>query len=107
LSGLVLLGSVVPVLPTGPLLAAVAAVAVTTVGSHGGLGGAQRHGFLVHPRSFADPGEIVGAEHLHRVLRGRLTDLGHPEPAGDHPADDPDDLPVTARARPPATGTAT
>jgi hypothetical protein len=50
------------------------------VGSHGGLGGGQQRGFLVHPRSFADPGEIVGAEHLHRVFRGWLTDLGHPEP---------------------------
>jgi hypothetical protein len=29
---------------------------------------------------FAAPGTIVGAEHLHRVLRGWLTDLGHPVP---------------------------
>jgi hypothetical protein len=29
------------------------------------------------------PGEVVGAEQLHRVLRGWLTDLGHPEPTGD------------------------
>jgi hypothetical protein len=56
------------------------------VGSHGGLGGPQQHGFLVHPRDLADPGEIVGAEHLHRVLRGWLTQLGHPVPAG-APAD--------------------
>jgi uncharacterized membrane protein YvlD (DUF360 family) len=52
------------------------------VGSHGGLGGPQQHAFLAYPRSFAAPGEIVGAEHLHRVLRGWLTDLGHPEPDG-------------------------
>jgi uncharacterized membrane protein YvlD (DUF360 family) len=52
------------------------------VGSHGGLGGPQQHGFLAYPRSFPDPGEIVGAEQLHRVLRGWLTDLGHPEPDG-------------------------
>jgi hypothetical protein len=26
------------------------------------------------------PGEVVGAEALHRVLRGWLTHLGHPEP---------------------------
>ena len=58
------------------------------VGSHGGLGGPQQHGFLLAPRAWADPGEVVGAEHLHRVLRGWLTDLGHPEPAGDPaPAD--------------------
>lgn len=50
------------------------------VGSHGGLGGPQQRGFLLHPAGFADPGEIVGAEHLHRVLRGWLTDLGHPDP---------------------------
>jgi uncharacterized membrane protein YvlD (DUF360 family) len=56
------------------------------VGSHGGLGGGQQRAFLVHPRSFADPGEIVGAEHLHRVLRGWLTELGHPEPAADRAA---------------------
>ena len=56
------------------------------VGSHGGLGGPQQHAFLVHPRSFRPPGEVVGAEALHRVLRGWLTDLGHPEPAGDDAA---------------------
>jgi uncharacterized membrane protein YvlD (DUF360 family) len=50
------------------------------VGSHGGLGGPQQHALLVHPRSFAAPGEVVGAEALHRVLRGWLTDLGQPEP---------------------------
>jgi hypothetical protein len=50
------------------------------VGSHGGLGGPQSRGFLVHPRSFAAPGQVVGAEQLHRVLRGWLTDLGHPVP---------------------------
>jgi hypothetical protein len=59
------------------------------VGSHGGLGGAQQRGFLLYPRSFATPGEVVGAEHLHRVLRGWLTDLGHPEPRADRPADVP------------------
>jgi uncharacterized membrane protein YvlD (DUF360 family) len=65
------------------------------VGSHGGLGGPQQHGFVVHPRSFAEPGEVVGAEQLHRVFRGWLTDLGHPEPGGEQP-DDADVL--TARS---------
>jgi uncharacterized membrane protein YvlD (DUF360 family) len=60
------------------------------VGSHGGLGGPQQRGFLVHPRSFAPPGEVVGAEQLHRVLRGWLTDLGHPEPTGEGAAVGPD-----------------
>lgn len=59
------------------------------VGSHGGLGGPQQHALLVHPRSFAPPGEVVGAEALHRVLRGWLTDLGHPSPAA-APAGDED-----------------
>jgi hypothetical protein len=45
--------------------------------------GPQQHAFLLHPRSFRAPGEVVGAEALHRVLRGWLTDLGRPEPAGD------------------------
>ncbi|TKJ23147.1 phage holin family protein [Blastococcus sp. CCUG 61487] len=53
------------------------------VGSHGGLGGQQQRGLLAYPAAWADPGEVVGAEHLHRVLRGWLTDLGHPEPTGE------------------------
>ncbi|RBY77691.1 phage holin family protein [Geodermatophilus sp. TF02-6] len=68
------------------------------VGSHGGLGGPQQHGVLVHPRSFRAPGEVVGAEQLHRVLRGWLTDLGHPEPTGDGAAVGP--LSPTALRRP-------
>nr|WP_225957299.1 phage holin family protein [Amycolatopsis lexingtonensis] len=52
----------------------------THVGSHGGLGGPQQRGFVVHPREFGFPGEVVGAESLHRVFRGWLTDLGHPAP---------------------------
>lgn len=51
------------------------------VGSHGGLGGAQSRGFLLHPTELPPPAEeIVGAADLHRVLRGWLTHLGHPEP---------------------------
>ncbi|MEV6828340.1 phage holin family protein [Amycolatopsis sp. NPDC051102] len=49
----------------------------THVGSHGGLGGPQQRGFVVHPREFAVPGEVVGAEALHRVFRGWLAELGH------------------------------
>jgi uncharacterized membrane protein YvlD (DUF360 family) len=51
------------------------------VGSHGGLGGGQSRAFLVYPAELPEPGEIVGAEALHRVVRGWLTHLGHPEPA--------------------------
>jgi uncharacterized membrane protein YvlD (DUF360 family) len=41
------------------------------VGNHGGLGGSQREPFLLYPANF-DPGdeEIVGAGHLHDVLKG-------------------------------------
>jgi uncharacterized membrane protein YvlD (DUF360 family) len=53
------------------------------VGSHGGLGGPQQRAVLAYPRAWTPPGEIVGAEHLHRVLRGWLTDLGHPQPTGE------------------------
>ncbi|HEY7596736.1 MAG TPA: phage holin family protein [Actinophytocola sp.] len=51
------------------------------VGSHGGLGGGQSRGFLLYPAELPGPGKIVGAEELHRVVRGWLTHLGHPEPA--------------------------
>jgi hypothetical protein len=50
------------------------------VGSHGGMGGPQSRGFLIYPAALPAPDEIVGAEALHRVLRGWLTFLGHPEP---------------------------
>ncbi len=55
------------------------------VGSHGGMGGPQSRGFLIYPAELPTPeqllgSEIVGAEALHRVLRGWLTHLGHPEP---------------------------
>ncbi|UOX85996.1 phage holin family protein [Amycolatopsis sp. FBCC-B4732] len=52
----------------------------THVGSHGGLGGPQQRGFVVYPRELGFPGAVVGAEALHRVFRGWLTDLGHPAP---------------------------
>ena len=52
------------------------------VGSHGGLGGPQNEAFVLYPSGWTDPGEVVGAEALHRVLRGWLADLGHPAPAG-------------------------
>jgi uncharacterized membrane protein YvlD (DUF360 family) len=50
------------------------------VGSHGGLGGPQSHPFVLAPASWRMPDEeIVGAEHIHAVLRGWLADLGHIE----------------------------
>ncbi|MEV7038962.1 phage holin family protein [Amycolatopsis sp. NPDC051061] len=53
----------------------------THVGSHGGLGGPQQRGFVVHPRELPPLGAVVGAEALHLVFRGWLTELGHPSPA--------------------------
>ena len=56
------------------------------MGSHGGLGGPQSHPFVLVPAGWRQPDEeIVGAEHLHAMLRGWLVDLGHtsyaPQPA--------------------------
>jgi hypothetical protein len=48
------------------------------VGSHGGLGGTQSHPFVLHPADLAWPDQpVVGAERVHRVLRGWLAGLGH------------------------------
>jgi hypothetical protein len=48
------------------------------VGSHGGLGGTQSFPFVLHPSDLAWPEEeVVGAERVHRVFRGWLTELGH------------------------------
>jgi uncharacterized membrane protein YvlD (DUF360 family) len=48
------------------------------VGSHGGLGGPQAHPFVLAPADLPWPEEpVVGAEAVHRVLRGWLARLGH------------------------------
>jgi uncharacterized membrane protein YvlD (DUF360 family) len=56
------------------------------VGSHGGMGGTQSHPFVLHPAELPWPDEpVVGAEHVHRILRGWLAALGHEsyvKPAG-------------------------
>ncbi|MFD2685172.1 alkaline phosphatase family protein [Streptomyces phyllanthi] len=53
------------------------------IGSHGGLGGAQGRAFLLSPVAFsapvADDGELVGAEHVHRVLRRWLREGSGPQ----------------------------
>jgi len=49
------------------------------VGSHGGLGGPQSFPFVLHPSELPWPDEeVVGAEAVHRIFRGWLTELGHP-----------------------------
>ncbi|MFJ8535267.1 phage holin family protein [Streptomyces sp. NPDC093591] len=53
------------------------------IGSHGGLGGAQGKPFLLSPLAFSAPvddGEdLVGAEHVHRVLRRWLRESNGPQ----------------------------
>jgi uncharacterized membrane protein YvlD (DUF360 family) len=57
------------------------------VGSHGGMGGAQSYPFVLFPRSFGyPPAPVVGAESMHRVMRGWLAALGH---EGYRPVDSP------------------
>jgi putative membrane protein len=46
------------------------------IGFHGGMGGRQNKGLLLYPTEWMlDKEEIVGAEHLHRVLKNQLIDL--------------------------------
>jgi hypothetical protein len=59
------------------------------VGSHGGLGGPQSRGFVMYPAELPQPGVVVGAEALHRVLRGWLTHLGQPAPQPAEKVDSP------------------
>lgn len=49
------------------------------IGSHGGLGGEQGRPFLLWPRELTEPpAGIVGAEQVHRVLRGWLRESAGP-----------------------------
>jgi uncharacterized membrane protein YvlD (DUF360 family) len=48
------------------------------VGSHGGMGGGQSFPFVLFPADLDWPDEpVVGAERVHRILRGWLAGLGH------------------------------
>ncbi|GGY36858.1 membrane protein [Streptomyces tanashiensis] len=53
------------------------------IGSHGGLGGEQSHAFLLSPPDLSPPvgagDELVGAEHVHRVLRRWLRESSGPQ----------------------------
>ncbi|WP_412104134.1 alkaline phosphatase family protein [Streptomyces europaeiscabiei] len=53
------------------------------IGSHGGLGGCQSRPFLMSPLALSDPVEegepLVGAEHIHRVLRRWLRESDGPQ----------------------------
>ncbi len=50
------------------------------VSSHGGLGGPQTHPFLLYPTELTPPAEpIFTSAAMHRVLKGWLRELGHPD----------------------------
>ncbi|MGW0795738.1 alkaline phosphatase family protein [Streptomyces sp. NPDC002692] len=53
------------------------------IGSHGGLGGAQGRPFLMSPLVLSEPADdqdgLVGAEQVHRVLRGWLRECDGPQ----------------------------
>jgi hypothetical protein len=50
------------------------------VGSHGGMGGPQQYPFVLVPKEFALPAElVVGPGSIHRWMRLWLADLGHDE----------------------------
>jgi hypothetical protein len=68
------------------------------IGSHGGLGGAQSKAFLLSPTALTAPvaegSELVGAEHVHRVLRRWLRESDGPQiPLGASPPEAHEDAP--------------
>ncbi|MEV7416269.1 phage holin family protein [Streptomyces sp. NPDC089919] len=66
------------------------------IGSHGGLGGEQGRPFLLWPVELSAPGEPVGAERVHRVLRRWLREAAGPQV----PLTLPAELPAAAPVRP-------
>ncbi|MBB4740123.1 uncharacterized membrane protein YvlD (DUF360 family) [Actinoplanes octamycinicus] len=48
------------------------------IGCHGGLGGQQNRPVLIHPRDWAAPGELIGADDVYRYLSGCLKKLAPP-----------------------------
>jgi uncharacterized membrane protein YvlD (DUF360 family) len=68
------------------------------IGSHGGLGGDQSYPFLLSPLDLSAPGDLTGAEDVHRTLRRWLRECEGPQVPLDPP------LQVTERAVPGKTG---
>ncbi len=64
------------------------------IGSHGGLGGAQGRPFLMAPLALSaaveEGTELVGAEHIHRVLRRWLRECNGPQVPLEVPGDPSD-----------------
>lgn len=45
------------------------------IGSHGGLGGDQSTPFILYPSNWDNPGELVGAESVHKFLKKEIENL--------------------------------
>ncbi len=45
------------------------------IGSHGGLGGDQSKPFILYPSQWNDPGELIGAESVHKFLKKEIENL--------------------------------
>jgi hypothetical protein len=66
------------------------------MGSHGGIGGWQSRPFALVPSEWSEPdGPIVGAETMHRALRGWLRETGLEDPVpASAPSEEPDFTPT-------------
>ena len=53
------------------------------IGSHGGIGGEQSYPFIMHPVEWILDHEIVGAEELHRIIKGFLVTESQNAPQAD------------------------
>ncbi len=70
------------------------------VGNHGGLGGSQRHPFVLHPVEFETGDElIVGAAELNRVMRGWISGQRKLS-SGSVPESSPDEFSPTSSSLP-------
>lgn len=45
------------------------------IGSHGGLGGDQSKPFILYPREWGNPGDLIGAESIYKFLKKQIENL--------------------------------
>lgn len=45
------------------------------IGSHGGLGGDQSKPFILYPREWGNPGDLIGAESIYKFLKNKIENL--------------------------------
>ncbi len=45
------------------------------IGSHGGLGGEQTQAFILHPKDWESPDELIGAESIYKFLKNNIDKL--------------------------------